>query len=98
MNKQKAFNQSNKTYPMRLNKVAMQQATQKRLDNKQRTNQTNVTARHTKLRQLLKDEKFLKPNGKPNITAIAKTLKIKSRYTIYSDIKAIETKKTKVHI
>jgi hypothetical protein len=94
MDKQKDSNQSNKTYPMKLNKVAMQQATQKRLDNKQRTNQANMTARQKKVVQLLNDEKYLKFDGQPNLTAIAKRLK-KSRPTIYADMEAIKSKQTK---
>ncbi len=42
-----------------------------------------------KLMQLLNDEKYLKPNGKANLSAIAKKLDI-SRSTVYSYIEAIK--------
>ena len=92
MDKQKAFNQSNKTYPMKLQGNDKTKIIQQRVENMAHGTKVKMTARQKKVMQLLNDEKFLKPNGKPNLTAIAKKLKVKDRHTIYNDIAAIEAK------
>jgi hypothetical protein len=91
MDKQKDFMQSNKTYPMKLKNKAKIKITQKRINSMQHGKQVKITARQKKVMQLLNGEKYLKPNGKPNLTAIAKKLKIQ-RKTLYCDIKALEEK------
>lgn len=92
MDKQKSFNQSNKTYPMKLQGNAKAKVTQQRVKNMAYGTKVKVTVRQKKVMHLLNDEKFLKFDGEPNITAIAKKLKI-TRRTLYADMKAVEAKK-----
>lgn len=53
--------------------------------------QLKKTARQKKVKRLLNDEKYLKFDSKPNISAIAKKLKV-TRQTLYRDIEAIKQK------
>ncbi|WP_415406825.1 hypothetical protein ACLHDG_13820 [Sulfurovum sp. CS9] len=91
MDKQKAFNQSNKTYPMKLQGKAKTKIIQQRVKNMSHGTQLKITARQKKVMQLLNDEKFLKFDGEPNLTAIAKKLGV-TRKTLYADIEVIKTK------
>ncbi len=95
MDKQKSFKQSNKTYPMKLQGKAKTKATQKRIESKRRTDKAKVMARQKKLMRLLNGEKFLKLDGKPNLTAIAQKLKV-ARQTLYRDIQAIDAAQKKI--
>lgn len=89
MDKQKAFNQSNKTYPMKLQGNDKIKITQKRIENMAHGTKAKITARQKKVMQLLNDEKYLKFDGEPNLTAIAKKLGI-GRQSLYRDIEAIK--------
>jgi len=91
MDKQKAFNQSNKTYPMKLQGKSKTKIIQQRIGNMAHGTKVKVTARQKKVMQLLNDERFLKFDGEPNITAIAKKLGV-TRKTLYADIEVIKTK------
>lgn len=91
MDKQKAFNQSNKTYPMKLQGNDKTKIIQQRVKNMSHGTQLKITARQKKVMQLLNDEKFLKFDGEPNLTAIAKKLGV-TRKTLYADIEAIKIK------
>ena len=91
MDKQKGFNQSNKTYPMKLQGKAKAKIIQQRVENMAHGIKVKMTARQKKVLQLLNDEKYLKFDGEPNLTAIAKKLSV-TRKTLYADIEVIKNK------
>ncbi len=98
MDKQKAFNQSNKTYPMKLQGKAKTKITQQRIENMAQGTKVKMTVRQKKVMQLIDSGLYEKANGKPNFTAIAKKLKVKSTKTLYADIEAIKAKQKQAQI
>ena len=97
MDKQKGFTQTAKTYPMKLQGKAKTKIIQQRVKNMSHGTQLKITARQKKVMHLLNDTKYLKFDGEPNLTAIAKKLGI-GRQSLYRDIKAIKAKQKKVQI
>jgi hypothetical protein len=90
--KQRAFMQKDKSYPMRLDDADKAKLGQRRTRTMDRRRKAKTTARQKKLLRLLNDDRYIKANGKPNITAIAKKLGVGDRHTVYSDLKALGVK------
>lgn len=91
--KEKSFKQTDKTYPMRLKLKEIEPITQERIKSMDKAKKIKMTVRQIKLIKLIQGGLYEKSNGKPNIRAIAKKLKVKSTKTIYKDLKIIESKK-----
>ena len=79
---------------MKLSRSDKAKSDKQRIDGMNRTRKAKTTTAENQVMKLIKNKKFVKANGKPNVSAIAKTLD-KSRNTIYAAIKAInERRKT----
>ncbi len=88
---QQSYKQSDKYFPMNLSDKAKTASNKKRLNQMKYTRKTKTTANEKKVLKLMHNKKFVKANGEPNITAMAKKLN-KSRPTIYAAIDAIKLK------
>jgi hypothetical protein len=97
MHEQKGLKQSSKQYPMRLQGEAKDKITKQRIKNMTKAKEVKMTARQKKLEKLLSDDKYLKPNGEPNKTAIAKKLGVDVR-TLYRDLKSVAKKISIIYI
>lgn len=84
MQEQEGLKQSSKQYPMRLQGKAKTKLTEQRRKNMATGTETKITARQKKILKLKSDGKYLHPNGKPNITAMAKKLGVSTR-TLHRD-------------
>jgi len=85
---EKRLKQSSKRYPLRVKKKDKMKLTEERGKNMKKGKDIVMTTRQRKVLKLLSDENYLKSNGKPNLTAIAKKLSI-YRTTLYRDIERI---------
>ncbi len=91
---QQGYPQSNKYFAMKLSRSDKAKSDKQRIDGMNRTRKAKTATAENQVMKLIKNKKFVKANGKPNVSAIAKTLD-KSRNTIYAAIKAInERRKT----
>jgi len=89
MQEEKGLKQSDKQYPIRLQGKAKTKLREQRIKNMKQGTEVKMTIRQKKLLTLLSDEKYLHPNGEPNMTAIAKKLGV-DRATLYRDIQRVK--------
>jgi len=83
--------QKSKTFPMKLQGEAKAKANKNRTDKSTQTKQANMNTKQKQLQKLLNNPNYLKTNGKSNISAIAKKMKI-NRKTVYEYLKVINKK------
>jgi len=89
---QKNFKQSDKTYPMKLKGKDKEAVTQQRVKNMSEGKAFKMTARQKKIMKLIESGEYEKANGRFNVSAIARKLKV-STHTIYEDLEAIRVKR-----